>query len=76
MQDVYNKQHKCFEEQRVKKGEDTLFLSFSQRVFLGFYWGFTGKRNKVKVFIKLLKSQKILSQGVLSTYKKQKLHIG
>ena len=31
----------ALEKQMIKKNEDTLFLSFSQRVFLGFYWGFT-----------------------------------
>ena len=33
----------ALEKQKIKKGENTLFLSFSQRVFLDFYWGFTEK---------------------------------
>ena len=64
-------------EQEVRKDENTLFLSFSQKVFLGFYWGFTEKMKQDKNFsLMLLKSQETLLQSTLNTYTKQKLHTG
>ena len=67
----------ALEEQGIKKGEDTLFLSFSQRVFLGFYQGFMKKMKQGKNFsFMLLKNQEILLQSTLNAYTKQRLHTG
>ena len=36
----------ALKKQVIKKNEDTFFLSFSQRVFLSFYQGFTGSEKE------------------------------
>ena len=41
----------------IKKNEDTLFLNFSQKVFLGFYQGFTeSEKEKGKKQINVLRA--------------------
>ena len=67
----------ALEKQGIRKDENTLFLNFFQRVFLGFYQGFMKKMKQGKNFSLLfLKNWETLLQSTLNAYKKQKLHMG
>ena len=66
----------ALKKQKINKDENTFFLSFFQRIFLDFYWGFMKKMKQDKNFSLLfLKSQETLLQNTLNVYKKQKLHM-